>query len=91
MRESYLPNKLTNMFTAKFWQNTTMALMCLSFLAANARMGAAYNLWSQSPQSLMMFLGLGVGMKMVKDSVDKTMTMKYNNGSSKVDDPDRGM
>lgn len=65
------------MLKATFWQNLVMALMCISFIYANFdEKSAAHLLWKSSPESMMVFLGLGVGMKMTKDVVDNMTNKK---------------
>jgi len=72
--------------TSKLWQNTTMALVCISFIMALMGKEPALRLWLEGWEAIGMFLGLGVGMKMVKDQVDKNAQRKY----SRVDNPDGG-
>lgn len=62
---------------ATFWQSLVMALVCFSFIRANIDpQGAAFLLWQSSPESIMAFLGLGVGMKMTKDVFDNMTNKK---------------
>lgn len=69
-----MENPLTK---ATFWQSLVMCLVCASFIRANFDpQGAAFELWKNSPESVMVFLGLGVGMKMTKDVVDNMTNKK---------------
>ena len=72
--------------SSKIWQNTTMALVCASFIAAHFGNEYAMRLWLEGWEAIGMFLGLGVGMKMVKDQVEKNSARKYRN----IDNPDGG-
>lgn len=61
-----------------------MLLVCISFIVANIfPQSAAFLLWSKSAESLMAFMGLGVGMKMTKDVAESYISRK-----NRVDNPD---
>ena len=73
--------------SSKVWQNVTMGLVCGSFIAAHFGNQYAMQMWLEGWEGISMFLGLGVGMKMVKDQVDKNNLRK---NKRVVDDPDGG-
>jgi hypothetical protein len=81
---------VAKIFGAALWQNAVAALIALSFIDANIRLdGAAHRLWHESPESLMLYLSIGVGMKMAKDVGSKAVEMKYKGtGSVRIDNPD---
>ncbi len=81
----------TKWIDAKFWQNMVMALICLSFIYANARHGAAYDLWHDSPEAMILFLTTGVGLEMGKDVAEQMVNRRLSAGSAKIDNPDRGI
>ena len=83
-----MPSEVVN---AKFWQNLVMLLICLSFIYANLSDGPAHDLWSNSPESMILFLTAGVGLKMGKDVLDRAVTMKYGAGSARIANPDKGI
>lgn len=74
-------------WSSKVWQNVTMALVCGSFVAAHFGNESAVQMWLEGWEGISMFLGLGVGMKMVKDQVEKNNVRKYKRV---VDNPDGG-
>lgn len=60
-----------------------MALVAGSFVAANLNYPGAVKLWNESAESLFVFLGLGLGLKMGKDVVQNYVTKKFTaNGSN---------
>ena len=76
---------------SKLWQNLTMFLVLGSFVMANFGWGKSTTLWMDGWEGIGTLLGLGVGMKMVKDQVDKNNVRKNSkmaDAPTKVDNPD---
>lgn len=75
---------------ASLFQNLVTTLVCLSFVDAHLHEGTGFKLWSQSPEGMLLFLTVGVGMKMTKDVVTTAVTKRIgDNGSGNVDNPDK--
>ena len=76
---------------SKLWQNLTMFLVLGSFVMANFGLGKSTTIWMDGWEGIGTLLGLGVGMKMVKDQVDKNNVRKNSkmaDAPTKVDNPD---
>ena len=72
------------MIKASFWQSITMGVVVVSFIAANMGWQPAVNLWSEGAESIAVFLGGGVGFKMLKDyGIDRNQ--QRGKGSQNVD------
>ncbi len=65
------------MKASAIWQNIVAVLVCGSFVAANVGYGSALRLWENGASAILVFFGLGVGMKMGQRSFDNLVANKY--------------
>ena len=59
------------------WQNIVAVLVSASFVAANMGYGQALRLWENGATAILVYFGLGVGMKMGQRSFDNLVASKY--------------
>ena len=62
---------------SEFFQSATMALVLLSFVAANLGNESSMRLWLEGWESIAALISLGVGMKIAQRSMDRRAELKY--------------
>lgn len=62
---------------SEIWQNLNAGLVAASYVAANFGNESSLDLWKDGPAGIGLFMGLGIGGKMVQRSFDRRSELKY--------------